>query len=108
MAAEIRRLTDELHRWGTCLKAYERAVAEQAASDRGQMGEDQPGLERRLLDLAEAQNEAVRRWNKDPTPANLPSFEAELRRLHQAYGETLARLKALRAGRDGGGPPSPG
>src|SRR5205823_6063285 len=98
MAAEIRRLTDELHRWGTARKAYERAVADQARADQDQAGEDQPALERRLLELADAQNEAVRRWNKDPTPANLPSFEAELRRLHQEYSETLARLKALRAG----------
>ncbi|MDP3685395.1 MAG: hypothetical protein Q8R32_01020 [bacterium] len=92
--AEIRQLNAEL------MKLGERLEAHRHGGSRGPLTpqeEEEISLQRRLSKLADDQNEAVRRWNRDPSPERRPAFEEELWQLYREYGEVLARLKTLRA-----------
>jgi chromosome segregation ATPase len=104
IAEEIERLVEELddlferlrscHHSGSELASGASRSPQAAASLEG---DEQIRLQQRLGDIADAQNEAIRQWNKNPVEAERSAFEAKLHRLHQEYNDVLTQLNAMRA-----------
>jgi hypothetical protein len=102
IAGEIRRLTAEIHQWGEHLRTYQAAGSSTGGGSPlppSQEEQEIMALQWKLLDIANAQNEAIRQWNQNPIDTEIPSLEAKLYRLHQEYSEVLSRLQTLRGQR---------
>jgi chromosome segregation ATPase len=99
VAREILRLNDELSRLSARLGALQPGGARQLSPREKEIME----LQSRLLEIADAQNEAVRRWNRNPVEEERGPFEEELRRLHREYGDALSRLDELKGTHQDGG-----
>ncbi len=104
LANEIRRATQDVSRLGEQLRTLEApstGIGERRASAkpqaRGDLNDEQITLQRRLLEIADAQTAAVKEWNLKPTESEREAFEAKLSRLHEEFDAVLQRLKRLQS-----------
>jgi chromosome segregation ATPase len=104
IAEEIERLVEELDDLFARLRSCQHSDSK-LASGAGKSpqaapsleGDEQIKLQQRLGDIADAQNEVIREWNKNPAEGERSAFEAKLHRLHQEYNDILTQLNAMRA-----------
>jgi len=107
LAQEIECLIDELdelHEHLAALQGRRRGARDSDSVDPTQGGPDQPGseeiaLEKQLNEIADAQEEAIRRWNEKPVEQERCDFEARVVQLHEKFSEILARRNQLREAR---------
>ena len=97
---QIERLDRELDALYEALRASRGQVdvsAPESAGDSHDPESRKLSLHRRLHEIADAQNAAVRRWNENPVEKRRPAFEEELQRLHDQFSEVLEELEHLSA-----------
>ena len=99
VSQEILRVNDELSQWCTRLATLQPGGAQPLSPRKKEIME----LQSLLLEIAEAQNETVRGWNRNPIEEEKGPFEKELRRLHRNYRNALNRLDNLKRKNQYGG-----
>lgn len=74
---------------------YENRPAEAIEDPSKRLDAEILALDKRLLEIADGQQAAVKAWNADPTSLARPEFEAKMARLHAEFAAILAQKKAL-------------
>jgi hypothetical protein len=97
LSAQIRDVTRQVGELGAQLRAVLASAGADVPPGPTPAQREQFDLEKRLLEIADRQVDAVRRWNADPADARRTSFGDEMRRLHEEFSRTLERVNALRA-----------
>jgi predicted nucleic acid-binding Zn-ribbon protein len=102
---EVQKLADRIRTELANLKKVRSALPRSSRSmeTRGEAIEDPSkrldveilALSNRLLEIADAQQAAVRAWNAEPVPSIRSEFEATMARLHEEFSMILAQKLAL-------------